>query len=88
MVVNQSSSKRCFLGQVQLNSVANHVYLAEILLVLPISVAQSEHAISTQNRIKSNLCVNLGSSTREDLILVSPEGFPLGEYNSMVSLGK
>ena len=46
----------------------NVLHLVEILLVLPISAAQCERAISAENRIKSSMWVNLGSSTLEDLI--------------------
>ena len=37
----------------------NVLHLVEIMLVLPISAAQCEHAVSAQNRIKSNLRVSL-----------------------------
>lgn len=60
----------------------------KILLVLPISAAQCERAVSAQNRIKSNLRVNLGSSTLEDLIRVSAEGPPVSEYDPMPTVDK
>ena len=50
------------------------LHLVEILLVLPISAAQCERAISAQNRIKSGMRVNLGSLTLEDLIRIAAEG--------------
>ena len=66
----------------------NVLHLVEILLVLPISAAQCERAVSAQNRIKSNLRVNLGSSTLEDLIRVSAEGPPVSEYDPMPTVDK
>ena len=64
------------------------LHLVKILLVLPISAAQCERAVSEQNRIKSNLRVNLGSSTLEDLIRVSAEGPPVSEYDPMPTVDK
>ena len=66
----------------------NVLHLVEILLVSPISAAQCERAVSAQNRIKSNLRVNLGSSTLEDLIRVSAEGLLLSEYDPMPTVDK
>lgn len=50
------------------------LHLVEIMLVMPISAAQCERAVSAQNRIKSSLRVALGSSTLEDLICIAAEG--------------
>ena len=45
------------------NDFRNVFHLVEIMLVLPISAAQCERAVSAQNRIKSSLRVGLDSST-------------------------
>lgn len=60
----------------------------EIMLVLPISAAQWEHAVSAQNRIKSNLCVGLHSSTLQDLIRITAEGPPVSEFNATPAADK
>ena len=52
------------------------LHLVEILLVLPISAAQCERAVSAQNRIKSSTRASLGVSVLEDLIRISAEGVP------------
>ena len=44
------------------------------MLVLPISAAQCERAVSAQNRVKSSLRVGLDSSTLQDLIRITAEG--------------
>ena len=66
----------------------NVIHFVGILLALPISAAQCERAVCEQNRIKSNLHVNLGSSTLEDLIQVSAEGPPVSEYDPMPTIDK
>ena len=55
--------------------------LFEILLVLPLSAAQCERAISAQNRIKNCRRASLASQTTEDLIRISAEGPPLSEFD-------
>ena len=50
------------------------LHLVEILLVLPISAAQCERAVSCQNWIKSSTRVTVGVSVLEDLIRLSSEG--------------
>ena len=57
------------------------LYLVEILLVLPLSAAQCERAISAQNRIKNCHRASLASHTTEDLIRISAEGPPLREFD-------
>ena len=43
------------------------LYLVEIVLVLPISAAQCERAVSAQNRIKSSVRAALATLVVEDL---------------------
>ena len=59
----------------------NVLHLVEIMLVQPISATQCGRAISAQNRVKSSLCIALGSSTLEDLIRITAEGPPVPEFN-------
>ncbi|KAJ7354948.1 hypothetical protein OS493_029057 [Desmophyllum pertusum] len=59
----------------------NVLHLVEIMLVQPISAAQCGRAISAQNRVKSSLCIALGSSTLEELIRITAEGPPVPEFN-------
>lgn len=64
-----------FLTKMQYkNYFVDVLHLVEIMLVMPISAAQCERAVSAQNRIKSSLRVALGSSTLEDLICIAAEG--------------
>jgi len=60
----------------------NVLHLVEIMLVLPISAAQCERAVSAQNRIKSSLRVGLGSSTLQDHIRITAEGPLASEFNA------
>ena len=53
------------------------LYLVKILLILPLSAAQCERAISAQNRIKNCHRASLASHTTEDLIRISAGGPPL-----------
>lgn len=57
------------------------LHLVEILLVLPISAAQCERAISAQNRIKNESRCCLGGQTLEDLMRISLEGPSLADFN-------
>ena len=57
------------------------LHLVEILLVLPISAAQCERAVSAQNRIKSSTRAMLGVSLLEDLICISSEGPPVADFD-------
>lgn len=57
------------------------LHLVEILLVLPISAAQCERAVSAQNRIKSSTRAMLGVSVLEDLIRISSEGPPVADFD-------
>lgn len=66
----------------------NVLHLVEIMLVLPISAAQCERAVSAQNRRKSSLRVGLGSSTLQDLIRITAEGPPVTEFNATPAVDK
>ena len=55
--------------------------LVEILLVLPLSAAQCERAISAQNRIKNCHRASLASKTVEELIRISAEGPAVSEFD-------
>ena len=66
----------------------NVLHLVEILLVLPISAAQRERAISAQNRIKSSMRVNLGSATLEDLIRIAAEGPTVADFDPAQTVDK
>ena len=57
------------------------LHLVEILLVLPISAAQCERAVSSQNRIKSSTRATLSVSVLEDLIRLSSEGPPVADFD-------
>ena len=57
------------------------LHLVEILLVLPISAAQCERAVSAQNRIKSSTRASLGVSVLEDLIRISAEGPSVNDFD-------
>ena len=50
------------------NDLKDVLHLVEILLVLPISAAGCERAVSAQNRIKSSVRVSLNTSTLDGLI--------------------
>lgn len=52
------------------------LHVVELLLILPISSAQCEHAFSTQNRFKNAKHSCLEMETIEDLICMSSEGPP------------
>lgn len=66
----------------------NVLHLVEIMLVLPISAAQCERAVSAQNRNKSSLHVGLGSSTLQDLIRITAEGPPVAEFSATSAVDK
>ena len=57
------------------------LHLVELVLVLPISAAQSERAVSAQNRIKNSTRATLNVSVLEDLIRLSSEGQPVSEFD-------
>lgn len=57
------------------------LHLVEIMLVLPISAAQCERAISAQNRIKNDLRSCLGGQTLEELMRISLEGPSLAHFH-------
>lgn len=57
------------------------LHLVEILLVLPISAAQCERAVSSQNRIKSSTRASLSVLALEDLIRLSSEGPSMTEFD-------
>lgn len=57
------------------------LHLVEILLVLPISAAQCERAVSSQNRIKSSTRASLSVSALEDLICLSSKGPSMTEFD-------
>ena len=59
---------------------ADVLHLVEILLVLPISAAQCERAVSAQNRIKSSTRATLNVAVLEDLIRLSSEGPPVADF--------
>ena len=59
--------------------------LVEIVLVLPISAAQCERAVSAQNRIKNSVRSSLSTSMLEDLIRISSEGPPTVEFDPTAS---
>ena len=56
------------------------LHLVEMVLVLPISAAQCERAVSAQNRIKGSTRATLSVSVLEDLIRLSSEGPPVSEF--------
>ena len=58
------------------------LHLVEIVLVLPISAAQCERAVSAQNRIKSSVRATLATSVVEDLIRLSSEGPPVADFDA------
>ncbi|KAL9976377.1 hypothetical protein ACROYT_G013674 [Oculina patagonica] len=66
----------------------NVFHLDEILLVLPISAAQWERAISAQNRVKSSMRVNIGSPTLEDLIHIAAEGSTVADFDPVQTVDK
>ena len=53
----------------------------EILLVLPISAAQCERAISAQNRIKNDSRSSLGGQTLEELMRISLKDPSLANFD-------
>ena len=57
------------------------LHLVELVLVLPLSAAQCERAVSAQNRIKSSTRATLSVSVLEDLIRLSSEGPPVAEFD-------
>lgn len=57
------------------------LFLVEILLVLPLSAAQCERAISAQNRIKNWHRASLASKTVEELIRISAEGHTVSNFD-------
>ena len=59
---------------------ADVLHLVEILLVLPISAAQCERAVSSQNRIKSSTRATLNVAVLEDLIRLSSDGPPVADF--------
>ena len=58
------------------------LHIAEIVLVLPISAAQCERAVSGQNQIKSSIRATLATSVLEDLIRLSSEGPPVTHFDA------
>ena len=70
------------------NDFRNVLHLVEIMLVLPISAAQCERAVSVQNRIKSSLRVGLDSSTLQDLIRITAEGPPVLNFDATSAVDK
>ena len=70
------------------NDFRNVLHLVEIMLVLPISAAQCERAVSAQNRIKSSLRVGLDSSTLQDLIRITAEGPPVLNFDATSAVDK
>ena len=57
------------------------LHLVELVLVLPISAAQCERAVSAQNRVKNSTRATLNVSVLEDLIRLSSEGPPVSEFD-------
>ena len=57
------------------------LHLVEILMVLPISAAQCERAISTQNRIKNDSRSSLGGENLKHLMRISLEGPTLADFD-------
>ena len=70
------------------NEFRNVLHLVEIMLVLPISAAQCERAVSAQNRIKSSLRVGLDSSTLQNLIRITAEGPPVSDFDATPAVDK
>ena len=70
------------------NDFRNVLHLVEIMLVLPISAAQCERAVSAQNRIKSSLRVGLDSSMLQDLIRITAEGPPVLNFDATSAVEK
>lgn len=64
------------------------LHLVEILLVLPISAAQCERAVSSQNRIKSSTRASLSPSALEDLICLSSEGPPVADFDPVPAVDR
>ena len=58
------------------------LHVVEIVLVLPISAAQCECAVSAQNRIKSSVRATLATSALEDLIRLASEGPPVANFDA------
>lgn len=63
------------------NELKDVLCLVEILLVLPLSAAQCERAISAQNRTKNCHRASLAPETTESLIRISAEGPPVVDYD-------
>ena len=63
------------------NDLEDVLHLVELVLVLPISAAQCERAVSAQNRIKNSTTATLNVSVLEDLIRLSSEGQPVSEFD-------
>lgn len=57
------------------------LFLVEFRLVLPLSAAQCERAISAQNRIKNCHRASLASKTVEELIRISAEGPTVSDFD-------
>lgn len=58
------------------------LHIIEIVLVLPISAAQCECAVSAQNCIKSSVRATLATSVLKDLIRLSSEGPPVADFDA------
>ena len=67
---------------------ADVLHLVEILLVLPISAAQCERAVSSQNRIKSSTRASLNVEVLEDLIRLSSEGPPVADFEPAAAVDR
>lgn len=63
------------------NELKDVLCLVEILLVLPLSAAQCERAISAQNQTKNCHRASLAPETTESLIRISAEGPPVVDYD-------
>ena len=63
------------------NDLEDVLHLVELVLVLPISAAQCERAVSAQNRIKNSTRATLNVSVLEDLIRLSSENPPVSEFD-------
>lgn len=80
--VDYASLWETFLTKVPyLDNLKDVIHLVEIVLVLPISAAQCERAVSAQNRIKSSVRAAISVPVLEDLIRLSSEGPPVADFD-------
>ena len=66
----------------QRKDLCNILHLLQIVQVLPLSTSKVERAFSFMKRIKTDWRVSLDSSTVDDLMIISLEGPPEGDFHA------